>query len=296
MCALCLAARPSDLWSSCASAFRPGWLSGSCRPRGSATWSTRCCRWPCARRCSSASCRARVRAVAARMSLTARAFCGPIATRRRRLRRFRASSPRRRWSWALVAAGTSTRTGFCRSRSVSTGSRQLNRRLAAALGADDGVVTKPHTILRPAGSVNRKHSPPAPVRLLGVQPDHRVSAEEIDAQLPQEPAEQASTSRAGSPRASSLIASSDPLRSVPPPVYFERLTGLRVGPSGKLRCLFHDDRSPSLHVYREPGRGWYCFGCGRGGSIYDLAALLSGRETRGPDFAKLRRELEELMR
>lgn len=48
-----------------------------------------------------------------------------------------------------------------------------------------------------------------------------------------------------------------------------------------------------MPVYREPGRGWYCFGCGRGGSIYDLAALLSGGETRGPDFAKL---LEELIR
>ena len=95
--------------------------------------------------------------------------------------------------------------------------------------------------------------------------------------------------------ASSRI-SSDRLLSVPPPVYFERLTGLRVGRSGKLRCLFHDDRTPSLHVYREPGRGWYCFGCGRGGSIYDLAALLSGRETRGSDFCELRRELEELMR
>jgi hypothetical protein len=172
----------------------------------------------------------------------------------------------------------------------------LNRRLAAALGSDDGVVTKPQTILRPAGSVNRKHSLPVPVRLLCVQPGHRVSVEEIDAPLPQEPAEPASSSCVGSTRMSSLSASSDPLRLVPPPVYFERLTGLRVGPSGKLRCLFHDDRSPSLHVYREPDRGWYCFGCGRGGSIYDLAALLSGRETRGPDFAKLRRELEQLMR
>jgi len=44
-------------------------------------------------------------------------------------------------------------------------------------------------------------------------------------------------------------------------------------------------------VYREPGRGWYCFGCGRGGSIYDLAALLLGRRTRGGDFLELRREL-----
>jgi DNA primase len=87
----------------------------------------------------------------------------------------------------------------------------------------------------------------------------------------------------------------DPLRLVPPPVYFERLTGLRVGRSGKLHCLFHDDRSPSLHVYPEPDRGWYCFGCGRGGSVFDLAALLWGRETRGQDFLELRRELEKLL-
>jgi CHC2 zinc finger len=98
----------------------------------------------------------------------------------------------------------------------------------------------------------------------------------------------------GSAVSRSAGASSDPLRSVPPPVYFERLTGLRVGRSGKLRCLFHDDRVPSLHVYREPERGWYCFGCRRGGSIYDLAALLSGRSTRGSDFLELRRELESL--
>jgi hypothetical protein len=171
----------------------------------------------------------------------------------------------------------------------------LNRRVAALLGADGGVVTKPHTILRPAGSVNRKRSPPTPVRLLSVEQRHRVSAEEVEAQLPLEPAEVTPISRSESSGVSSMSPWSDPLRLVPPPVYFERLTGLRVGPSGKLRCLFHDDRSPSLHVYREPGRGWYCFGCGRGGSIYDLAALLSGRETRGQDFAELRRELEELM-
>jgi hypothetical protein len=89
--------------------------------------------------------------------------------------------------------------------------------------------------------------------------------------------------------------SADPLLLVPPPVYFERLTGLRVGRSGKLRCLFHDDQHPSLHVYPEAGRGWYCFGCGRGGSVYDLAALLSGRKTRGADFLELRRELEKLL-
>jgi len=105
------------------------------------------------------------------------------------------------------------------------------------------------------------------------------------------PADASLTDRGGPPSSTSHTAS-DPLRLVPPPVYFERLTGLRVGRSGRLRCLFHDDRSPSLHVYQEPARGWYCFGCGRGGSIYDLAALLSGRETRGRDFSELRRELD----
>ncbi|MCA1678067.1 MAG: hypothetical protein LC790_03690 [Actinobacteria bacterium] len=42
----------------------------------------------------------------------------------------------------------------------------------------------------------------------------------------------------------------------------------------------------------DPARGWYCFGCGRGGSIYDLAALLWQRRTRGEDFRQLRRELD----
>jgi RepB DNA-primase from phage plasmid/CHC2 zinc finger len=92
----------------------------------------------------------------------------------------------------------------------------------------------------------------------------------------------------------------DPLLLVPPPVYFERLTGVRVGRSGKLRCLFHDDRHPSLHVYQEAGRGWYCFGCGRGGSVYDLAALLwlTGQcrdgKLRGREFLRVRQHLAEI--
>jgi hypothetical protein len=164
---------------------------------------------------------------------------------------------------------------------------QTNRRIALALGADARCSDRAR-ILRPAGSVNRKRPETVPVRLVDLAPETRVSLAELDRVLPCEPP------RAGSPPRRRIM-SSDTLEEIPPPVYFERLTGLRVGPSGKLRCLFHDDRSPSLHVYREPGRGWYCFGCGRGGSIFDLAALLSGRDTRGQDFAELRRELEELM-
>jgi len=99
--------------------------------------------------------------------------------------------------------------------------------------------------------------------------------------------------------------SADPLLLVPPPVYFERLTGLRVGRSGKLCCLFHDDQHPSLHVYPDAGRGWYCFGCGRGGSVYDLGALLwltgqssglgSGLKLRGREFLWVRQRLAEIL-
>ena len=166
---------------------------------------------------------------------------------------------------------------------------QTNRRMALALGADVRCGDRTR-ILRPVGSVNRKRREAVAVRLLDLAPEARVSLAELDRVLPCAPP------RAITPlRGREAMGTVDALDAIPPPVYFERLTGLRVGPSGKLHCLFHDDRSPSLHVYREPGRGWYCFGCGRGGSIYDLAALLSGRETRGREFTELRRDLEELM-
>src|SRR4051794_29929760 len=55
----------------------------------------------------------------------------------------------------------------------------------------------------------------------------------------------------------------------------------------------HEDRTPSLHVYAEPERGWMCFGCGRGGSIYDLAAALEGVTPRGAGFVALREWLEQ---
>jgi hypothetical protein len=167
-----------------------------------------------------------------------------------------------------------------------------NRRTALALGADVRCSDRAR-ILRPAGSVNRKRSEPVAVGLLRLAPADRVSVADLDRVLPPEPAPPEPVSRL--PRRRS-IASSDPLEAIPPPVYFEQLTGLRVERSGKVHCPFHEDRTPSLHVYDDPGRGWYCFGCGRGGSIYDLASLLWDHDTRGRDFIELRGELEGLVR
>ena len=45
-----------------------------------------------------------------------------------------------------------------------------------------------------------------------------------------------------------------------------------------MRCVLSvalaHERTPSLHVYRDAERGWYCYGCQQGGSVHDFAAQL----------------------
>ena len=83
----------------------------------------------------------------------------------------------------------------------------------------------------------------------------------------------------------------DYLRTIPATEYVPALTGSAVGPDLKAECPFHEDWRPSLHCYRDPVRGWFCFQCGRGGSIYDLGAFLYGITPRGADFHRLRQRL-----
>ena len=78
------------------------------------------------------------------------------------------------------------------------------------------------------------------------------------------------------------LSEDDELGRIPPPVYFRLLCGLAV-PSrgGYVLCPLHEERTPSCMVWVEPERGWWCFGCGRGGGIYDLASLVEGGPWRG---------------
>mgnify|MGYP001629734811 CR=1 FL=1 len=46
--------------------------------------------------------------------------------------------------------------------------------------------------------------------------------------------------------------------------------------AGFIRCPFHGERTASLKVYAEPGRGWHCFGCHAGGSVIDWVMRLYG--------------------
>lgn len=41
-----------------------------------------------------------------------------------------------------------------------------------------------------------------------------------------------------------------------------------------IKCPFHADRHPSLKIYTEPGRGFYCYSCGAGGSVVDFVMRL----------------------
>lgn len=166
----------------------------------------------------------------------------------------------------------------------------LNRRLAVALGADRAS-SDAARILRPPGTLNHKHDPPAAVvleRLTGelFEPDQLARAL---------PAEGPGTRHDRAPAGARHAREDDPLLALEPRLYVEALTGLEVGRDGKVSCPFHEDSTPSLHVYETPVGGWYCYGCGRGTSVYDLAAPLWGLETRGRDFIELRSRLYELL-
>lgn len=41
-------------------------------------------------------------------------------------------------------------------------------------------------------------------------------------------------------------------------------------------CPLHGERTPSLRLYEEAERGWYCYGCHRGGDATALYAALYG--------------------
>lgn len=173
---------------------------------------------------------------------------------------------------------------------------QLNRRLARTLHADPHCVDAAR-ILRPPGSLNRKQQLAQPVELLSIDPQRRSPAAEIE--LATEAAEPASdplrdpTLRRVGRRSHAFRE--DPLLQLAPASYVEALSGRVPNKAGKLACPFHEDRDPSLHVYPEPARGWYCFGCGRGGSIYDFASLLWGIPSRGEGFIELRMRLSNLL-
>ncbi len=157
---------------------------------------------------------------------------------------------------------------------------QGNRRLAHWLGADPACCDAAR-VLRPPGTFNHKHDPPTAVHLNEVEFEV-FTFKEVVGDLP-DPIRQTKQ-----PAGGFELDLNDPLRSIPPEVYIEALTGQQVGRDSKTLCPLpdHADQDPSCHAYES---GWYCFGCRRGGSIIDLGAALYGLEPRGREFHEIRR-------
>lgn len=52
--------------------------------------------------------------------------------------------------------------------------------------------------------------------------------------------------------------------------------GLAPNRAGFISCPFHNEKTPSLKIYTEPGRGFHCYGCQTGGSVIDFVMELFG--------------------
>lgn len=161
-----------------------------------------------------------------------------------------------------------------------------NRRLAHAIGADP-VSTDAGRILRPPGSLNHKHQPPRPVTQLAARRRGAHRLADILDRLPPTP-EFPASHQAPAERSA---RNGDRLLEISPRDYVPALTGQTLTREGKACCPFHSDGTPSLHAYQAPERGWYCYGCRQGGSLYDLASQLWGLDTRGPEFRELTQRL-----
>lgn len=163
-----------------------------------------------------------------------------------------------------------------------------NRRLAHRLGADVRCADVSR-IMRPPGSFNHKTVPARPVVLVGdTGVAHSVSVLVADLPAPVSvPVPRARVVR---------VESDDDLLAIPPTTYVPALSGREPDRRGFVKCVSHgggDERTPSLKVYATPERGWKCYGCGEGGSIYDFAALVWGMDTRGDQFIELKGRLRE---
>jgi len=113
------------------------------------------------------------------------------------------------------------------------------------------------------------------------------SVAELVGDLPDPPSVTASSRRR--PRAPSG-GPQDSYWRIPPPEYFAKLAGVSVLRSGYVLCPSsrHTEKTASCRVWPESAGGWWCFGCGAGGPIYDLASADARRPHRpGPRRGRL---------
>jgi hypothetical protein len=166
---------------------------------------------------------------------------------------------------------------------------RANRLLAHGLGGDLASVDAGR-ILRPPASLNHKHYPPRLVTLIEFEQGRRYDMSALVDGLADPPG-CPSRGPARGP-GSGRTAIDQILLAIPAADYVSALACLSPDRTGKVRCPFHNDRTPSLQLYDDGT--WYCFGaCHAGGSIYDFAGRLYGMGTKGRSFLELRHRLAD---
>jgi len=80
------------------------------------------------------------------------------------------------------------------------------------------------------------------------------------------------------------------LLDVPADLWLPALTSVDVPRSRTVCCPLpgHDDRTPSCRIYDT---SFYCFGCHRGGDIFNFASELYGIQAHSREFPELRERL-----
>ncbi len=206
---------------------------------------------------------------------------------------------------ALIASGSKTQSGrpkvhahWALAEPVGRDELEARKRgLAAALDSDKAI-SDAARIMRIPGTRNHKHTPPAEVRTLVFGPERRYRAVDVADRLEEsaraEPHVVHGDDGAVLDPETGAVLHVDPLLTIAPSTYVRALTGQKVNRAGFVQCPLHDDWNPSLKVYDRARRGWYCFQCRRGGSIYDLAGCMAGvSPLRGNAFIALRTQLLE---
>jgi hypothetical protein len=175
---------------------------------------------------------------------------------------------------------------------------ELNRKLAGTVGGDLASVDAAR-ILRPPATLNHKYEQPIATRLELLESSRAYDALELTVGLidPHPKANytaQVAPHRPSRPLVPAWRQVEEALRQIPASEYVPQLAGEELNAEGKIHCPFHGDgkeRTPSLQVY--PPFEWACFGCQRGGSIYDFASYLWRIPTKGAGFHELRERLAE---
>ena len=180
-------------------------------------------------------------------------------------------------------------------RDPETGEWLRDPKSKSLIGGDLSAGVSRVSMLRPAGTYNYKRGERNPVRITDLAGSRSYDLNTLvhdleDPKPPRPPYVPADGPIAGIRLENPTIDSAhQALKTLDARVWIPRLTGVELVLDDRMCCPFHEERTPSLKAY--PNGSWYCYGCHRGGRIFDFAALLEGRDTRGSAFIELRADL-----